>query len=326
MKALWVAAGWLAYLAPAGALAGAAAAPPSGTELTVLTPVVDLGEVEPGETPALPGRLTLMVRSSGPWQLAVRRDPATSAHELTAVPRARAAERVLVRLPDGMWQALPPGLPVALTSGSATPRGGVPLEIELSAESTFDCPPGQRLDRLRLLVNGVAAPVDARIGYAVPRHVTLAASPAVGQPATQVDPTKAGVYPLETRVYTVSSNSPWTMTVRLRSILQDARSRRGLPETTLVLLGTAGKPQPLTPGVAVPFANGPATGTGGAAVALRLGVALASGAIQGDYSAELDVVASVGDITTPGGPRPALHGGPAGDKNVTATEVLRLRQ
>jgi hypothetical protein len=252
-----------------------------GVEVTVLTPVVALGSVAPDDAARVPARLTLTLHSSVAWQLGLRWRPDSSG---AAPGRARAAsdtvagrEKISVRLANGLWQEMAPGMTTPLVSGPPTSSAGTPVTIELRAEATLEGTPGRRRGRLQVLVNSVVVPGDVKLDYEVAPQISLAGDALPTLAPGLLDPTKPGVYPLDRRAYTLASNSPWLATVRLRSRLQDPASGRRLPADALVLLSAAAKPEPLVPGDEVVLAQGPATGRAGATFELRLAVILAGG-------------------------------------------------
>lgn len=259
-----------------------------------LTPTLELGDIVPAapEAPGTPA--SVMVFSRGTYQLALVRGPRDG-----GPPRAGDADDLRVRTSTGSFVPLPPGVPVTVTSGSASSGAGVVVPIELRASATWDSVPGTRRERMRLFLNG--QPVEAELSLRWTVTVAFSVTPDPRPfDLNSVEPGAPGRYALEPRSYLVTSNVPWRLEALVSGAPRQRGTREALAAESVEVATEADGRKALRPGVPVVVATGVPTGRSGHPVDLRLLLKSDGDETAGLYRGEVEVrVRPQSDAPTP---------------------------
>lgn len=300
----------LALCAPA--VAGPGGAAPS---LTILTPTLDLGSVVPEQAAVSLAQMNVVVNAASGWQLALAREAPRTATALgfraRSAAEAPASGDLSVQVGQGQWAPLVAGTVTPLVSGGPTGPNGSALSFEFMVATTLDSAPGQRDVGLHFVLNGQPVTPSVQVSFDVAALIGLTSDSRPFQISASIDPTKTGTYPLDSRFFTVSGNTPWVLEVSFKDRLTDAKSPRTLGDGAIVILFPTGAPQALLPGSSVVIDTGPAVGRAGRQVELRLAVVIQGNEIAGQYSADLVAVARIADPSSPvssGGARSSARG------------------
>jgi hypothetical protein len=261
----------------------------ANSQITLLSPAVEFGELTPDTGPAL-ATLTLLIRSDTAWRVSILRDSSPRRRAVQAFGRitAAAANDLLVRSEQGTWAPMLPGIAVPLASGMPTENSaGALRSIDFQLSVTMDMEAGTKEITLHVLLNERQS-ADLPLSYTVATVMKVAPDER-GFRVVATDPSHTLRYDFEPHVYIVTSNVPWVLEAFVSDLPKAAGGTTSLSADALRVASLDGQYKPLiagSPPVAV--ASGPPTGRAGVPVQVHLAVVTGGHESEGDYKAKVE--------------------------------------
>jgi len=271
----------------AAALSVSAIAATAANSVSVVSPQVEFGELQPEAGPAV-ASVNLVIHGDSAWRVTVMRDVSTRQRAIRGgSASAPSSSDVLIRSQEGTWTPLMPGIAVPVASGMPTDDpAGVLHTVDFQMTPTMDMAPGARQIALRLLINGQESS-NFPLSWSIASAMRVAADDRDFHIVAN-EPSHNRSYAFEPRVCIVTSNVPWTLETYIKDEAKAAGEGASLSRDALRVTAIDGQEHSLLPGGSpVAVAAGPPTGRAGTPVQVHLTVVAGGVVTEGAYKTQL---------------------------------------